>query len=189
MKFGIPRRSLSKVEADARETAKSSVPTTPRDQVASLIPPVLSAGYLATAVIAMIGLAMGSLFLGVGLPVIVFIVSILLAGLVQKLEEPREAAVRELADKKLREKLAQIDAEQFEYRRFYQTSDWQEIRDAVMERDGKACRLCGRREDLTVDHILPKSLYPERALDAENLQVLCRSWNGAKGPRVRKEEG
>lgn len=57
-----------------------------------------------------------------------------------------------------------------------------ELRLAVYERDGHACRHCGRTEHLSLDHIHPYSLGGEDALD--NLQTLCRSCNSRKGARV-----
>jgi len=46
------------------------------------------------------------------------------------------------------------------------------------------CQECGRRirndYDLTVDHIKPRSKFPEFSLDNSNLQVLCRRCNSAK---------
>ena len=197
------KREESKRRKQTAESIVSptpDVPATPRDHVASAIRPVMIIGCLSPVAVAIVGAFMGSLFLAFVLPVVVLIVSVILAGLVERLEGPRKAARRELeeqreasvrgvADRKLREMLVRIDAEQFEYRRFYQTSDWREIRRAVMERDGEVCRLCGSRGDLTVDHILPRSLYPDRALDPENLQVICRSCNAAKGTEVEPSEG
>lgn len=56
------------------------------------------------------------------------------------------------------------------------------IRRAVYARDGHICQICGATEDLTLDHIWPQSLGGEHTL--ENLRVLCRSCNSAKGARV-----
>jgi len=56
------------------------------------------------------------------------------------------------------------------------------LRDAVMERDGHACVLCGATEDLTLDHIRPWSLGGPDTYS--NLRVLCRSCNSSKGARV-----
>jgi hypothetical protein len=44
------------------------------------------------------------------------------------------------------------------------------------ERDGCiGCRLCGSLEDLTIDHVIPKSLGGQNTF--ENKQVLCRRCN------------
>ncbi|WP_226995885.1 HNH endonuclease [Gordonia phthalatica] len=42
------------------------------------------------------------------------------------------------------------------------------------------CSACGATEDLTVDHIQPLHLRPDLAYTLTNLDVLCRSCNGAK---------
>lgn len=57
-----------------------------------------------------------------------------------------------------------------------------DIARAVYARDGRRCRLCGATEDLTLDHIYPQVLGGQHTED--NLRVLCRSCNSAKGARV-----
>lgn len=57
-----------------------------------------------------------------------------------------------------------------------------EVRFFIYERDGYRCVQCGAVEDLTIDHIYPKSLGG--AHTADNLQTLCRSCNSRKGARV-----
>ena len=70
---------------------------------------------------------------------------------------------------------------------FYSSPEWRTLRQQVIEEDGTTCAECGVRinssKDLTVDHIVPRSLYPELALKRDNLQVLCRSCNSSKGDR------
>ena len=72
-----------------------------------------------------------------------------------------------------------------EYERFYTSSEWQRLRkNVIAENDGRCC-MCGKKIrkdfDTTVDHIKPRSLYPELSLVKENLRVLCRSCNSSKG--------
>lgn len=55
----------------------------------------------------------------------------------------------------------------------------QELRTGVYERDDYACRHCGVRRDLTLDHIRP--LYFGGVTAMENLQTLCRPCNSRKG--------
>lgn len=55
-----------------------------------------------------------------------------------------------------------------------------ELRAHVLRRDGK-CRACGATEDLTLDHIIPRSKGGTD--DEENLQALCRSCNSGKNNR------
>jgi 5-methylcytosine-specific restriction endonuclease McrA len=56
------------------------------------------------------------------------------------------------------------------------------LRAAVMERDGFRCVRCGATSPLAVDHIFPWSRGGEDTLD--NLQVLCKPCNSAKGAKV-----
>jgi len=57
-----------------------------------------------------------------------------------------------------------------------------QLRRAIYERDGWKCVKCGSTEHLALDHIYPWSKGgPDTA---ENLRVLCRTCNGAKGARI-----
>lgn len=71
--------------------------------------------------------------------------------------------------------------------RFYSSSEWLALRAQVISENGAVCSLCRRSitpgEDLTVDHIRPRSRFPDLALSRENMQVLCRSCNSSKGVR------
>jgi len=50
---------------------------------------------------------------------------------------------------------------------------WKTLRMAVLERDGFACKACGARGRLEVDHVLPVRTHPELAFKPANLQALC----------------
>ena len=56
---------------------------------------------------------------------------------------------------------------------------------------GRRCCLCGRTVKdgvaLHVDHIKPRSKYPELALDIENLQILCDECDDGKGDRYEMD--
>lgn len=52
------------------------------------------------------------------------------------------------------------------------------LRDTVLARDGHKCVRCGTSEDLTVDHIFPRSIGGTHAL--KNLRTLCRKCNSAR---------
>ncbi|WP_248579895.1 HNH endonuclease signature motif containing protein [Nocardioides sp. InS609-2] len=52
---------------------------------------------------------------------------------------------------------------------FKNTAEWQALR---VE--------CGSTEELQADHIKPASLYPELALDIDNMQTLCGPCNRRK---------
>lgn len=71
---------------------------------------------------------------------------------------------------------------------FTSSPAWRVLRFEVLRESNGSCSLCGRsnREHgviLHVDHIKPKSLYPELALHKPNLQVLCEDCNMGKGNR------
>lgn len=72
----------------------------------------------------------------------------------------------------------------FRYPDFLEGRLWRAARYATLATHGNWCRACGRRPPdvgLHVDHIKPRSKFPELALDMANLQVLCRDCNGGKG--------
>jgi hypothetical protein len=48
----------------------------------------------------------------------------------------------------------------------------------IMERDDRRCCRCGSDEDLTIDHIFPRSMGGSNA--ETNLRVLCRSCNSKR---------
>lgn len=78
-----------------------------------------------------------------------------------------------------------------ETEQFNSSPEWNMRRSQVIERDGRVCAECGQRirksSDITVDHIKPRSKYPELSLEMENLRVLCRSCNSKKGDREYEE--
>jgi hypothetical protein len=67
---------------------------------------------------------------------------------------------------------------------FYQSRDWASVRYAALLRSDGRCSCCGAsRNDgavLHVDHIKPRSKFPELSLSLDNLQVLCDLCNIAK---------
>lgn len=77
-----------------------------------------------------------------------------------------------------------------EAEQFYSSPEWEMIRRQVIKQKGKVCAEWSQRirknSDITVDHIKPRSKYPELALELENLRVLCRSCNSQKGNRELK---
>lgn len=52
------------------------------------------------------------------------------------------------------------------------------LAEEIMERDNYTCQICGSIEDLTIDHILPRTLGGKNI--KENLRVLCRSCNSKR---------
>ena len=68
---------------------------------------------------------------------------------------------------------------------FLESYEWRKTRMQVLKRDGARCGCCGATPAdgvrMHVDHIKPRKLYPELALDLNNLQVLCEVCNHGKG--------
>jgi len=69
-------------------------------------------------------------------------------------------------------------------KKFYQTPEWRDLRYRVLKSYGNKCAACGRSPRdgviIHVDHILPRSIYPEHALTFNNMQVLCEDCNLGK---------
>ena len=68
---------------------------------------------------------------------------------------------------------------------FLQSKTWKRLRYQALKLHGNRCQCCGLSPSngavLNVDHILPRKLFPENALQLENLQVLCGDCNEGKG--------
>ena len=68
---------------------------------------------------------------------------------------------------------------------FLSSKAWMRLRYQAIKKHGSQCQACGATPKtgavLNVDHILPRSLFPERALQLSNLQVLCSQCNEGKG--------
>lgn len=67
---------------------------------------------------------------------------------------------------------------------FYQTIEWKRLRIKVFDLYGYSCMKCNNQDFLHIDHIKPRSLFPELELDINNMQVLCKSCNSSKSNRV-----
>lgn len=71
---------------------------------------------------------------------------------------------------------------------FYRTAEWLRIRKIVLNKSDKCCSHCQYRYfTLQVDHILPRSRFPELELKLSNLQVLCVECNMKKGSMTYEE--
>lgn len=64
---------------------------------------------------------------------------------------------------------------------------WRQLRLKVFEKWGNICLSCGSVENIAIDHIKPYSLYPELALEFNNLQPLCRSCNSKKSNKNQQD--
>jgi len=84
---------------------------------------------------------------------------------------------------KLRKKAIQSDE-------FYESIEWINLRFKALTMHGRKCLCCGARPPdvvLHVDHIKPRSIYPELALEISNLQVLCAKCNLGKGFKYQND--
>ena len=66
---------------------------------------------------------------------------------------------------------------------FYKSRAWHELRYRIFNKYGHRCQKCGADQSqstLHVDHIKPRSKYPQLELDPNNLQVLCEGCNLGK---------
>jgi 5-methylcytosine-specific restriction endonuclease McrA len=60
-------------------------------------------------------------------------------------------------------------------------------RQNIFKRDSHQCQYCGTHEDLTLDHVMPKSRGGKSSWD--NLVTACRSCNSKKGDYTPDEAG
>jgi len=69
---------------------------------------------------------------------------------------------------------------------FYSSWEWTEVRYKALQLHGRRCMCCGwepsaaSKGKLCVDHIKPRSRYPDLELSLSNLQVLCSQCNRGK---------
>lgn len=85
----------------------------------------------------------------------------------------------QLKESRIKKKAAFIDTKADS---FFYSLTWLELRYLAFKRYGFKCMCCNASKcELHVDHIKPRSRYPELALDIENLQILCRECNMGKG--------
>jgi len=67
---------------------------------------------------------------------------------------------------------------------FYWSREWRAIRYLALKRHGASCLACGRSAKdgiiIHVDHVKPRSKYPELELNVNNLQILCEDCNLGK---------
>lgn len=69
---------------------------------------------------------------------------------------------------------------------FLLSYEWRRVRMEAIKKYGRHCQCCGATPadgitQINVDHIKPRRIYPELALDVRNLQVLCNVCNHGKG--------
>ena len=68
---------------------------------------------------------------------------------------------------------------------FLNSKAWKRLRYQALKLHGMRCQCCGASPKtgaiLNVDHVMPRSLFPQLALQIDNLQVLCSECNEGKG--------
>lgn len=69
--------------------------------------------------------------------------------------------------------------------KFLESYEWRRVRMVALKKYGPRCQCCGATPAtgavMNVDHIKPRRLFPELALDVDNLQLLCHVCNHGKG--------
>lgn len=75
---------------------------------------------------------------------------------------------------------------------FLQSDQWRALRYRALELHGPICQCCGQSRKqhgvvLHVDHIKPRSKFPELALDINNLQILCADCNLGKSNKFETD--
>lgn len=70
-------------------------------------------------------------------------------------------------------------------REFYLTQEWRRVRWEVLSTSNGKCVMCGATKEssgrpMHVDHIKPRSRFPNLELAKDNLQVLCEACNMGK---------
>lgn len=69
---------------------------------------------------------------------------------------------------------------------FYKSRAWLSMRKRVLKFYGRKCMKCATIHGaIQIDHIKPRSIYPQLSLDFNNLQVLCRDCNFDKGTQTK----
>jgi len=69
--------------------------------------------------------------------------------------------------------------------KFLNSYEWRKLRMEAIKKYGNKCECCGASPAtgavINVDHIKPRKLFPELALEINNLQILCGACNHGKG--------
>jgi len=72
--------------------------------------------------------------------------------------------------------------------KFLLTDEWKKLRKKAVDLYGNKCKKCGFQgtvnHPIHIDHIKPRKMYPELALDITNLQPLCGRCNKEKGNKT-----
>jgi len=64
---------------------------------------------------------------------------------------------------------------------FYRSPEWRALRVRVFAAWGRDCLICGKNiEPMTIDHVYPRSKFPELELEFTNCQPACSPCNRKK---------
>lgn len=68
---------------------------------------------------------------------------------------------------------------------FLESFEWRRLRMEALKKYSPRCMCCGATPKdgavMNVDHIKPRKIFPNLALDINNLQILCHECNHGKG--------
>lgn len=74
---------------------------------------------------------------------------------------------------------------------FYNSPEWKALRYEAFSKHGNKCQCCGASPSkgivLHIDHIKPRSIFPELAFELDNLQVLCEFCNIGKSNKFEDD--
>ena len=100
---------------------------------------------------------------------------------------PQSQDIPEVKTKKNRGKKKQkrTKAIKLDNKGFYESREWRTLRVRILEKYECKCMMCGRSPKghgvvIHVDHIKPRSKFPELSLEFNNLQILCEDCNLGK---------
>ncbi len=97
--------------------------------------------------------------------------------------KPKRSEKRKRDDRQQRQIKRQIRIKPQSPIDFYDSREWKELRFKVLRKYGFKCMACGAAPPkivLHIDHIKPRSKYPQLELVLDNLQVLCAHCNIGK---------
>ncbi|MFC5353567.1 HNH endonuclease [Azospirillum himalayense] len=74
---------------------------------------------------------------------------------------------------------------------FYNSREWKELRYKALQKHGARCMCCGATPQdgavMHVDHIKPRSRFPDLELEFTNCQILCAACNLGKSNKDRTD--
>jgi len=87
--------------------------------------------------------------------------------------------------KSIKQRQVKVEGVDVTSKEFLETFAWRKVRMEALVRYGPVCQCCGASPQtgavMNVDHIKPRKLFPDLALDVNNLQILCHDCNHGKG--------